>query len=130
MDYFREHPNVWQFLKFCMVGVSNTLVYLGTYYLLLYIGAYYLLANIVGFVVSVFNAYIWSKKYVFKPQQQSNTKILIKTYTAYGCTTVVSTCLIYVLVEYIGVSKYIAPIITLLVTIPLNFGLNKFWSFK
>ena len=130
MKYFDEHPNVWQFLKFCIVGVSNTGVYLGTYCLLLYLGTYYLLANIVGFIVSVFNAYIWSKKYVFKPKQKSNTQILIRTYTAYGCTTLVSTCLIYGMVEYMGISKYVAPLISLLITIPLNFVLNKFWSFK
>lgn len=130
MEYFREHPNVWQFMKFCLVGVSNTAVYLGTYYLLLYFGVYYLIGNIVGFVVSVFNAFLWSSKYVFKSQQQSKAQIFVKTYVAYGCTTLVSTCLIYGMVEYIGISKYIAPLISLLVTIPLNFVLNKFWSFK
>lgn len=41
-----------------------------------------------------------------------------------------SNVLLFFLVDKLGLSKYIAPIFVLLVTIPLNFFLNKFWSFK
>ncbi|MEG2931919.1 MAG: GtrA family protein [Ruthenibacterium sp.] len=32
--------------------------------------------------------------------------------------------------QYWGVSEWIAPVINLVITIPLNFILNKFWTFK
>ena len=33
-------------------------------------------------------------------------------------------------VEIVGLPKLIAPIINLLVSVPINFLLNKFWTFK
>ena len=38
--------------------------------------------------------------------------------------------MMYILVNNFSTSKIIAPLITLLVTIPLNFLLNKYWTFK
>ena len=119
-----------QFMKFCLVGATNTLVYLGTYYLLLYLGINYLWANVAGFVISVLNAYYWNQRYVFQNRAASHIQALSKTYFSYGVTTVLSTFLLYILVEQLSVSNKTAPLLTLIVTIPLNFLLNKFWTFK
>lgn len=119
-----------QFVKFALVGVSNTLVYLVIYYLLLSFNINYLLSNILGFVISVYNAFFWSRKYVFGQGKSSYLMLLGKTYLSYGGTFILSTVCIYAFVEWFAVSKHIAPLITLLVTVPVNFLLNKFWTFK
>ena len=121
--------NFIQFIKFGLVGVSNTAVGFGVYYLLYYCGAHYLIANIVSWLISVFNAFYWNNKYVFR--SGSNWWItLFRTYISYGASLVVSTLMMYVLIEFLRVSPVIAPVICLLVTVPLNFLLNKFWAFK
>lgn len=121
--------SVVQFIKFGIVGLSNTFVGLGIYYLLLWLGANYLVCNAISWVISVFNAFYWNNKYVFKT---SNTWLtaLFRTYLSYGFSFLVSMVLLYVFVEWCGISKVLAPILTLVVTIPLNFILNKFWTFK
>lgn len=119
-----------QFIKFGLVGVSNTLISLGTYYLLYFLGINYLIANTIGFVVSVLNSYYWNNKYVFKKTQSGHLKPLIKTFLSYGSTFLLSTFLLFVMVQHLGISEVIAPIITLVITIPLNFLINKFWAFK
>ena len=129
-DKLANKTSFIQFLKFCAVGVTNTLVYLGTYYLLLYLGVHYLLANVIGFIISVLNAYYWNHKFVFHDSQVQQMQALGKTYCAYGLTTVLSTFLLYILVAQLGISNKIAPLLTLIITIPLNFLLNKFWAFK
>lgn len=125
-----NREKVIQFLKFCLVGATNTGIYLLTYYGFIYYGTHYLVANIIGFIVSVLNGYYWSRKYVFAKKNTAVFKQLIKTYVSYGATTIVSTCLLYVLVELNNVSQNTAPLLTLLITIPLNFLLNKYWAFK
>ena len=57
-----------QFIKFGMVGVSNTVVSLATYYLFTFFGVHYLIANALGFVTGTLNAYYWNSKFVFKEE--------------------------------------------------------------
>lgn len=119
-----------QFIKFGIVGVSNTLISLGIYYILIYFNVNYIVANTIGFIVSVLNAYYWNNKYVFNKSEESNLKPLIKTFASYGLTFILSTVLLIIMVDYLNISQMIAPIVNLIITIPLNFLLNKFWAFK
>ena len=123
-------PIIKQFIKFGLVGVSNTLISLGTYYLLYFLGVNYLIANTAGFIISVLNSYYWNNKYVFKKTQNGNLKPLIKTFMSYGVTFLLSTALLFAMVQYAKISEVIAPVITLIITIPINFIMNKFWAFK
>lgn len=119
-----------QFLKFGIVGVSNTLISLGVYYLLYFMGVNYLIANTMGFIISVLNSYYWNNRYVFKKTQKGHLKPLIKTFMSYGLTFILSTGLLFLMVNYLGISKVVAPIIAIIITIPINFFMNKLWAFK
>ena len=123
-----------QFIKFGIVGLSNTIISYSVYAALTYIGVYYVAANVIAFVVSVLNSFFWNNKYVFKKTDSEKRNpwwTLVKTFLAYAITGLVLVNVLLVLfVEKWGISKYIAPIITLVVTIPLNFVINKFWSFR
>ncbi len=61
-----------QFIKFGMVGVSNTVVSLATYYLFTFFGVHYLIANALGFVTGTLNAYYWNSKFVFKEEAKES----------------------------------------------------------
>jgi putative flippase GtrA len=123
-----------QFIKFGIVGLSNTAISYGIYAGLVYFSVYYITANVIAFVVSVFNSFFWNNKYVFtknKDAKRSMGKVIAKTFIAYGFTgLVLANILLYLSVNIAGISKYIAPLFVLTVTVPLNFVLNKFWAFK
>ncbi len=121
--------NIIQFIKFSIVGVSNTVIGLGSYYVFLYLDCHYMLANILSWIISVFNAFFWNSKYVFKT---TNTwfKALLKTYVSYGFSFVIGAIILYILVEIAKISDIIAPLLVLIITIPLNFILNKFWTYN
>lgn len=120
-----------QFIKFGIVGISNTAISLIIYYIFIWINTeMYIIGNAIGFVVSVLNAYYWNNKYVFQKKNKSNIKSLFRTFIAYGSTFLVSTGLLYYWISCLGISESIAPIINLLITIPLNFLINKFWAFR
>mgnify|MGYP002526699978 FL=1 len=92
------------------------------------------MANVIAFAVSVLNAYYWSDRYVFKKgdgESRSAVKTLLKTYVAYGSTGLfLASILLWLYVDQLHISEYIAQLLVLLVTIPLNFIINKYWSFK
>ncbi len=120
---------VIQLLKFAVVGLSNTAISLAVYYVLLSLGFNYIVANVIGFIISVLNAYYWSRKYVFT-SSVNQAKTIARVYVSYGLTFLLSNFLLYFLVDHIGVSEKIAPIDVLLFTVPANFLLNKFWAFR
>ena len=130
----KNKENLLQFIKFGLVGVSNTLVAWAFYYFFLWIDEdLYMVGSIVGGIVSIANAFYWNDKYVFKNNNndwKSKFKRLGKTYISYGGTSLFGMILLWVEVNYFGVSKVFAPPITLLITIPLNFCINKFWTFR
>ncbi len=132
-----------QFVKFCIVGVSNTLISLGVYWI-----CYYLifgglswhdqikvqLSNIIAFVISVTNAYYWNSKYVFSCGIRRTFKMhvcaYLKAFFSYSLTGLfLSAALLWLWTDVCGVNSGVAPVINLLITIPLNFILNKFWAF-
>ncbi len=129
-----------QFIKFGIVGVSNTVISYLLNVLVLYTLASFnlswdwLMGNIVAFVLSVLWSFYWNNKYVFtleEGKERSIGKALLKTYISYGFTGIILTNILsYVWINCFGISKYIAPLINLVVSVPLNFIINKLWAFK
>lgn len=130
----KRWDNFIQFVKFGVVGMSNTFISYFTYLIAITLGVFYLLASILGFVVSVINSFYWNNKYVFADQggkHRSLWKSFCKTFIAYaGTGLVLNNILLYFQVGILGWSEVIAPLVNLLITIPLNFLLNKLWAFK
>ena len=121
-----------QFVKFGFVGVSNTLISMAVYYICLALRIHYIAANTLGFVIGTINAYFWNNRYVFRQKEgeiRDTKKSLAKVFVSYGVTLGISTALLAFWVDGLHISEKAAPILNLLVTIPLNFVLNKFWAF-
>lgn len=129
-----------QFIKFGIVGCSNTIISYIIYLLTLFVLKPfslpwdYFVGNIISFLISVLWSFYWNEHFVFQVQNRTKTerfKSLLKTYISYGFSgLILSNILSWVWVSMLGVDKKIAPIINLSITIPVNFLLNKLWSFK
>lgn len=147
-DFFSINYNdVWeeslmQFIKFGIVGLSNTLISYVIYAVSLLLfqrfaifGAKaYLVSQVLAFVISVAWSFYWNNKYVFKQNEGETRSIwrsLLKTYISYSFTGLfLNTLLLILWVQLLHISEFIAPIINLLVSVPLNFIINKFWAFR
>lgn len=167
----RLWTTLFQFMKFALVGISNTVISWSVYALCVYFGPYYLdnhllemdthcmVGTVLGFLLSVLNAFYWNNKYVFKQSEENGEKrvwwkALFRTYVAYGTTGLVLNGILLVIwlrvvhIERLLVpvwrwifdrgikvksseklAEYIAPIFNYVITIPLNFIINKFWAY-
>ena len=135
-----QFTSIMQFVKFGIVGLSNTVLSYVIYLLVLLalknanLSWDYFAGNIVSFIISVAWSFYWNNKYVFTKSEggeRSLLKSLLKTYLSYGFTGIIlNNVLAFIWVDILGINKVIAPIINLIVTIPLNFILNKLWAFK
>ena len=142
MEQSRLAPLV-QFVKFGMVGVSNTLISYGIDML----GFYVIFAGVswperlkiavvtaIAFAVSVINSYYWNNRYVFKDSVRKTVgdhgKALLKMTACYALTGLVLAPLLKVWVHERGVAYWLASLLTLVATVPLNYLLNKCWAFR
>ena len=131
-----------QFVKFGVVGVTNTVISYTLNVLVLFACAKlhiferydYILGNTIAFLLSVLWSFYWNSRYVFgleEGEKRAPWKALLKTYISYGFTGIIlSNILSYVWIRVFGISKYLAPLINLVVSIPVNFLMNKLWAFK
>lgn len=129
-----------QFVKFCLVGVSNTIVSYVLYAVIIFLLRNlswrhdYIFANVTSFTLSIFWAFYWNNKYVFKEEDTGKRKIwraLGKSFLVYGFTGyILDNVLSYVWIQRLGLSRYIAPLFNLPFSVPVNYLLNKLWAFK
>ena len=68
-DTTQRKANLIQFVKYCMVGVLNTIVCLGVIFTcksLLGINPY--ISNAAGYIAGVTNSFLWNRKWVFNSE--------------------------------------------------------------
>lgn len=147
-----------QIIKFGLVGVVNTFVSYITYSILFYFGVPPLICNIPAFIISVFVSFLLNSRFVFKKEEDKEERkwwqVLIKSYISYSFTGLFLAELLTALwLNVIHIEKYIvflipflaksginltavelagylAPIMNLVVSVPINFILNKFWAYR
>ena len=83
--------------------------------------------------MSVLWSFFWNNRYVFKEQEGEKRvwwKTLIKTYLAYAFTGLgLSNLISWLCIDMWGINKYIAVLINLVLAVPINYVLNKFWAY-
>lgn len=134
------HDLVKQFFRFGVVGFVNTcLSFVITYAFLfafkgvnLFAGnldVQIFLSSFVGFTLSFFSSYYWNNKLVFK-KSSITLASFVKSYLCYTISWAVSYIMTAVLSGFFGISKMLVPVLSLCLTVPLNFLANKFWAFR
>lgn len=105
-----KKANIIQFIKFGLVGVSNTLVNYVVYLIFISLGFGIVISNTFGFILSVLNAYFWGSRFVFKEDKTKEKRVwwqvLLKTYASYALGFVINTLLLILWVEILNIGKY------------------------
>lgn len=124
-----------QFFKFGIVGFINTVLS----YAITNIGFYLLglhmqLSNAISFVITVLISFLLNSRFVFSKEeniQNSFWKSLLKVYISYSITGLfLAGILLYVEETLLGIPHYIASFMNIIITVPLNFILNKYWAYR
>lgn len=147
-----------QFLSFIVIGSINSVVYYVSYALFVFLGMHYIPANAVGFVLSVLSSYLLNSRLVFKEDGSKEKRVwwrvLLKVFMTNAFTGLLLTSLLLKLwIDIVGLAnameplsvalgengiylsadelaEYIAPVINMLITTPMNFFINKFWTYR
>jgi len=120
-----------QFIKFSLVGVLNTAIHYGIFYVTYtYMGLYHLLASTLGFGFAVTNSYIVNKYWTFKTRGSKKRREFAKFIIVNLVTLSINLGSMALLVEQCGMDPRIAQLASIGLTLSINFLGNKFWTFR
>lgn len=126
-------------MLFALVGFSSALVNMGIYNLVLWclqsfgwLARFdFLVALFFGFVISVAWAFWFNRRYVFRTPEAPWKESLIKVYITYSLTGIgLSSLFSFLWVSVFHLPKEIVTLLNDILCFPVNFLLNKYWSFR
>lgn len=123
-----RHDSWWkklierEFVRFLLVGASNTAFFYAAYALCLRL-IEYRLAYTVAFALSVVFSYWLNAQFVFRVKMSLTG--LLRFPFVYLVQYVMGIAMMYVLVDRLNVSANVAPILVVCLTIPITFALSR-----
>ena len=118
-----------QAIRFLIVGILNTIVGYGTYYIIISFNISYVIAMTISQIVGVTHSFFWNKFWTFK-SKKSGRKEIFKFVSVYLVTYVMNLTLLAFFIEIMKIDKRVAPIIILFITTLISYFGHKFWSFR
>jgi putative flippase GtrA len=119
-----------QFVKFGIVGVSNTLITLAVYTLLLKVfGVWYLAASAIGFLVGAVNGFLLNRRWTFRGHV-GDALTPVRWGVVQTCGLGVNEALLFVFVHDARLDKLIAQVCATAVVTVSTFFANRAWTFR
>jgi putative flippase GtrA len=127
-NFFHDPASLTQIIKFCGVGILNTIVGYGAFFLLVnYL--YYLVALFIAHIIGVIHSFLWNKYWVFKTKK-FNLWEFIKFNLIYAVVFIVNAVALFVCVDIMYVDPKLAQLLLLPIITVVSFFGQKLWTFK
>jgi putative flippase GtrA len=125
-----EDPIVRQFVKYGVVGASNTVLTFVTYTVLeKLVGINYLIALPLGYGVGSLNSYILNRHWTFRARDIAHTTAGTRFAIVQGVAIAANELLLYVFVHHLGIDKIAAQAILTVPVLAVTFFANRWWTF-
>jgi putative flippase GtrA len=119
-----------QFVKFGIVGISNTLLTLAVYTLLLKVfGVWYLAASAIGFIAGTINSFLLNRRWTFRGHV-GDALTPVRWTIVQGAGLGINEGLLYLLVDDARIDKLLAQVVATAVVTVTTFAGNRAWTFR
>jgi len=115
--------------RFIFVGILNTIVGYGAYFILLHLNMYYMVALLISSVIGITHSFIWNKKWTFKSKGDVR-KESFKFISVYGIAFLINLVTLAFFVEKLMLNPKIAQVFALGLVTMISFIGHKYWSFR
>ena len=124
-----EAPTVRQFVKYGLVGASNTIVQFVVYSVGVTIGIDYLVALVLGYVAGAINSYILNRRWTFRAGHVAHSAAGTRFALVTAGAIAANLALLYLFVHHLGIPKIPAQAILVVPVLAVTFPINRWWSF-
>jgi putative flippase GtrA len=119
-----------QFVKFGIVGVSNTLLAFAVYTLLLKgFGLWYIAASAIGFAFGAVNGFLLNRRWTFR-EHVGDALTPVRWFVVQGCGLLLNLGLVYMFVQHVGLDKLLGQACATAIVVVLTFFANRAWTFR
>jgi putative flippase GtrA len=123
-------PMLVQFVKFGVVGVSNTLLAFTIYTVLLKVfGVWYLAASAIGFVVGAVNGFLLNRRWTFAGHV-GDALTPVRWGIVQGCGLALNEGLLYLFVDDASIEKLLSQAFATAIVTVITFLVNRAWTFR
>ncbi len=123
-------PLIVQFLKFGVVGISNTLLAFAVYTLLIKVfGVWYVAASGIGFAVGAVNGFLLNRKWTFK-EHTGDALTPVRWAIVQSCGLACNLGLVYLFVSGAGLGELVGQAFATAIVTVLTFAVNRSWTFR
>jgi putative flippase GtrA len=123
-------PMLVQFVKFGIVGVSNTLLAFAIYTVLLKVfGVWYLAASAIGFVVGAVNGFLLNRRWTFAGHV-GDSLTPVRWGVVQGCGLALNEGLLYLFVDGASIEKLLSQAFATAIVTVITFLVNRAWTFR
>jgi putative flippase GtrA len=123
-------PMLVQFVKFGVVGVSNTLLAFTIYTVLLKVfGMWYLAASAIGFVVGAVNGFLLNRRWTFAGHV-GDALTPVRWGIVQGCGLALNEGLLYLFVDDASIEKLLSQAFATAIVTVITFLVNRAWTFR
>ena len=122
-------PVVGQLIRFGVVGISNTLVFVAAYAICVQIGIWYIAASAIGYTLGSINGYVLNRRWTFRAGHISHTTSASRYALVQIVAALANLGLLYVFVDGLGVDRIVGQVIVIGIVQLLSFLAHRAWSF-
>jgi putative flippase GtrA len=123
-------PMLVQFVKFGIVGVSNTLLFFSIYTVLLKVfGVWYLAASAIGFTIGAINGFLLNRRWTFRGHV-GDALTPVRWGVVQGCGLGLNEGLLYLFVDGATLDKLLGQAFATIIVTVITFLVNRAWTFR
>ena len=131
LNKLRQHELLRQFIKFCLIGVSNTAIDFVIYLLLTRsLGLYFLWANIISTLVATGSSFVLNKLWTFKNFEKGVIRQYVKFILVNLVYFLLYNSIVFMAVHWGQIYDLYAKAGAVLICLFWNFGANRYWTFR
>ncbi len=134
MPLIQRYPASKQFIKFCIIGTSNTILDFGIYLALtrtiIFFREHFLFANAISFSIAVTWSYALNRKWTFRNTHNAVARQFMLFLVINVVALTLNQLLLYSFVTYAGLYDVLAKALAVGIILFWNFFANRAWTFR